>query len=104
MHAGHWLGRVHSASHRVPIRRMGKLKYPSKEQIALKFAADYAYPLEDQSKLERVAKYVAATDDIMAPKEALLSTTKPYYAELLSVAERTAPGFGRSSLSSLSHK
>ena len=47
-----------------------KLKYPSKEQIALKFAADYAYPLEDQTKLERVAKYVAATDDIMAPKEA----------------------------------
>jgi hypothetical protein len=46
------------------------LKYPSKEQIALKFAADYAYPLEDQTKLERVAKYVAATDDIMAPKEA----------------------------------
>ena len=33
-----------------------KLKYPSKEQIALKFAADYAYPLEDQTKLERVAK------------------------------------------------
>ena len=28
-----------------------KLKYPSKEQIALKFAADYAYPLEDQTKL-----------------------------------------------------
>ena len=26
-----------------------KLKYPSKEQIALKFAADYAYPLEDQT-------------------------------------------------------
>jgi hypothetical protein len=47
-----------------------KLKYPSKEQIALKFAADYAYPLDDQTKLERVAKYVAATDDIMAPKEA----------------------------------
>src|SRR5262249_290714 len=47
-----------------------KWKYPSKEQIALKFAADCAYPLEDQTKLERVAKYVAATDDIMAPKEA----------------------------------
>jgi hypothetical protein len=47
-----------------------KLKYPAKEQIALKFAADYAYPLDDQTKLERVAKYVAATDDIMAPKEA----------------------------------
>jgi conflict system STAND superfamily ATPase/SIR2-like protein len=47
-----------------------KLKYPSKEQIALKFAADYAYPLDDQTKLERVAKYVAATDDIFAPKEA----------------------------------
>src|SRR5215471_21164402 len=47
-----------------------KLRYPSKEQIALKFATDYAYPLEDQTKLERVAKYVAATDDIMAPKEA----------------------------------
>src|SRR5262252_797348 len=46
-----------------------KLKYPSKEQIALKFAADYAYPLDDQTKLERVAKYVAATDDVMAPKE-----------------------------------
>ena len=47
-----------------------KLNYPSKEQIALQFAADYAYPLDDQTKLERVAKYVAATDDIMAPKEA----------------------------------
>jgi len=47
-----------------------KLNYPSKEQIALKFAADYAYPLDDATKLERVAKYVAATDDIMAPKEA----------------------------------
>ena len=47
-----------------------KLKYPSKEQIALEFAADYAYPLDDQTKLERVAKYVAATDDVMAPKEA----------------------------------
>jgi SIR2-like domain len=46
-----------------------KLKYPSKEQIALKFAAEYAYPLEDQGKLERVAKYVAATGDIMTPKE-----------------------------------
>ena len=29
-----------------------KLNYPSKEQIALKFAADYAYPLDDQTKLE----------------------------------------------------
>src|SRR5262245_20632229 len=48
-----------------------KLKYPSKEQIALKFAADYAYPLDDQTKLERVAKYVAATDDIMAPRRHL---------------------------------
>src|SRR5437773_417789 len=40
-----------------------KLKYPSKEQIAFQFAADYAYPLDDQTKLERVAKYVAVTDD-----------------------------------------
>ena len=32
-----------------------KLKYPSKEQIALKFAADYAYPLDDQTKLQREA-------------------------------------------------
>src|SRR5262249_37353687 len=47
-----------------------KWKYPSKEQIALKFAVDYAYPLDDQTKLKRGAKYVAATDDIMAPKEA----------------------------------
>jgi Novel STAND NTPase 1/SIR2-like domain len=46
-----------------------KLKYPSKEKIALEFAADYAYPLDDQTKLERVAKYVAATNDLMAPKE-----------------------------------
>ena len=67
----------------VLIRKNGrKLKYPSKEQIALKFAADYAYPLDDQTKLERVAKYVAATDDIMAPKEAFAE----YYGNL-TVAE-----------------
>ena len=60
-----------------------KIKYPSKEQIALKFAADYAYPLDDQTKLERVAKYVAATDDIMAPKEAFAE----YYGNL------TTPNF-----------
>src|SRR6266513_4979952 len=63
-----------------------KLKYPSKEQIALKFAADYAYPLDDQTKLERVAKYVAATDDIMAPKEAFAehygSLPTPNFSEL----------------------
>src|ERR1044072_2526110 len=47
-----------------------KLKYPSKEQIALKFSADYAYPLDDHAKLERVSEYAAATDKIMAPKEA----------------------------------
>src|SRR5262245_18488167 len=46
-----------------------KLEYPSKEKIALKFAAEHGYPLDDQTKLERVAKYVAATVDIMAPRE-----------------------------------
>jgi hypothetical protein len=55
-----------------------KLKYPSKEQIALKFAADYGYPLDDQGKLERVAKYVAATNDIMVPKEGFAD----YYKDL----------------------
>ena len=64
-----------------------KIKYPSKEQIALKFAADYAYPLDDQTKLERVAKYVAATDDIMAPKEAFAEYYGNLtYAELFRVA------------------
>jgi hypothetical protein len=46
-----------------------KLKYPSKEQIALTFAAKHGYPLDDQDKLERVARYVAATVDPMAPRE-----------------------------------
>jgi hypothetical protein len=62
---------------------MGENKISLKEQIALKFAADYAYPLDDQTKLERVAKYVAATDDIMAPKEAFAE----YYGNL------TTPNF-----------
>jgi SIR2-like domain len=53
-----------------------KLKYPSKQQIALKFAERYAYPLEDQNKLERVAKYVAATEDIMEAKEAFVEHYK----------------------------
>jgi hypothetical protein len=81
-----------------------KLKYPSKEQIALKFAADYAYPLEDQTKLERVAKYVAATDDIMAPKEAFAehygSLAAPNFSALPNEPHRFWPIF----LSSLSHK
>jgi hypothetical protein len=73
-----------------------KLKYPSKEQIALKFAADYAYPLEDQNKLERVAKYVAATDDIMAPKEAFADHYKslptPNFSALPSEPHRVLAG------------
>jgi hypothetical protein len=80
------------------------LKYPSKEQIALKFAADYAYPLEDQTKLERVAKYVAATDDIMAPKEAFAEhygvLPAPNFSGWPNEPHRV---FGRSSFSSLSH-
>jgi SIR2-like protein len=63
-----------------------KLKYPSKEQIALKFAADYGYPLEDQGKLERVARYVAATVDIMTPREGFAEHYKdlptPTFSEL----------------------
>lgn len=47
----------------------GKLGYPTREQIALEFSAEYGYPLEDPTDLERVAKYVAATSDMMAPRE-----------------------------------
>ena len=46
------------------------LRYPSREQISLAFAREYEYPLEDQKQLERVARYVAATNDVLAPKEA----------------------------------
>src|SRR5262249_3683526 len=63
-----------------------QLKYPAKEQIALKFAAEYGYPLDDQGKLERVAKYVAATNDIMVPKEGFAELYKnlptPNFSEL----------------------
>lgn len=47
----------------------GKLGYPPRERIALEFATEYEYPLDDQKDLERVARYVAATSDVMAPKE-----------------------------------
>jgi len=47
----------------------GKLGYPSRADIAAEFATEYEYPLEDRTDLERVAKYVAAMNDTMAPKE-----------------------------------
>src|SRR3954451_11991155 len=47
-----------------------KLKYPRKEEIAALLSTEFRYPLEDSQKLERVAKYVAATNDPMTPREA----------------------------------
>src|SRR6266536_814966 len=67
----------------------GKLGYPPREQIALEFATEYEYPLEDQKDLERVAKYVAATSDVMAPKEAYARHFKDLPAPKFS-ASRTA--------------
>src|SRR4051794_35138790 len=51
------------------VQAWNALGYPKREDIARDFARDYNYPLEDQTQLERVAKYVAATSDVMTPKE-----------------------------------
>src|SRR6266480_2157161 len=69
-----------------------KLGYPPREQIALEFAMEYEYPLEDQTDLERVAKYVAATSDVMAPKEGYARHFKdlpaPQFSEIPSEPHR----------------
>jgi hypothetical protein len=46
------------------------LNYPARTRISEAFAAEFGYPLDDSKDLERVARYVAATNDVMAPKEA----------------------------------
>ena len=70
----------------------GKLGYPTREQIALEFAKEYEYPHEDQTDLERVAKYVAAMSDVMVPKEAYARHFKdlpaPKFSEIPSEPHR----------------
>jgi SIR2-like domain len=74
----------------------GKLGYPTREQISLEFATEYGYPLEDQKDLERVAKYVAAMNDMMAPKEAYSRHFKdlpdPKFSEIPSEPHRVLAG------------
>lgn len=68
------------------------LGYPSREDIASEFATEYEYPLEDRTDLERVAKYVAATSDVMAPREGYASHFKdlsaPKFSEIPSEPHR----------------
>ena len=60
--------------------RSGRLPgYPTKEDISLGLAKKVRLPLDDQRKLERVAKYITgATEiyDVMVPKEAFANRFK----------------------------
>src|SRR6201998_2837326 len=49
---------------------------PSEPEVALEWAKEHNYPLEDPGDLVRVAQFLAVTQDSMSPKEKMVERLK----------------------------